>query len=62
MLIQRARLLDGTVVDIRAEQRIVDVAERLTPSLGRRSSTRVDTPSSPACTITTSTCIPRPRH
>ena len=34
MLIQRARLLDGTVVDIRAEQRIVDVAERLTPVAG----------------------------
>jgi predicted amidohydrolase YtcJ len=34
MLIQHARLLDGTVVDIRAEQRIVDVAEHLTPSAG----------------------------
>ena len=34
MLIQRARLLDGTVVDIRAEQRIIDVAERLTPHAG----------------------------
>src|SRR4051794_34796793 len=34
MLIQRARLLDGTVVDIRAEQRIVDVDERLTPVVG----------------------------
>jgi predicted amidohydrolase YtcJ len=34
MLIQRARLLDGAVVDIRAEQCIVDVAEHLTPSAG----------------------------
>jgi predicted amidohydrolase YtcJ len=34
MLIQRARLLDGTVVDIRAEQGIVDVAEHLAPSAG----------------------------
>src|SRR6185312_10741187 len=29
-----ARLMDGTVVDIRAEQRIVDVAERLIPAAG----------------------------
>jgi predicted amidohydrolase YtcJ len=34
MLIQRARLLEGTVVDIRVEQRIVDVGERLTPAKG----------------------------
>ncbi|KAA0086412.1 amidohydrolase [Mycolicibacterium sp. P9-64] len=34
MLIQRARLLDGTVVDIRAEQSIIDVAERLAPMTG----------------------------
>jgi predicted amidohydrolase YtcJ len=34
MLIQRARLLDGAVVDIRAEQCIVDVAEHLAPSAG----------------------------
>jgi predicted amidohydrolase YtcJ len=34
LLIQRARLLDGTLVDIRAEQRIVDVAEHLTPARG----------------------------
>jgi predicted amidohydrolase YtcJ len=36
MLIQGARLLDGTVVDIRAEQSIIDVAEHLTPAAGER--------------------------
>jgi predicted amidohydrolase YtcJ len=34
VLIQRARLLDGTVVDIRTEHRIVDVAGHLTPAKG----------------------------
>jgi predicted amidohydrolase YtcJ len=34
MLIQRAHLLDGTDVDIRVEQRIVDVAGHLTPAAG----------------------------
>jgi predicted amidohydrolase YtcJ len=34
MLIQRARLLDGRTVDIRAGQRIVGVAERLAPAAG----------------------------
>jgi predicted amidohydrolase YtcJ len=34
MLIQRATLLDGTVVDIRTDQLILDVAERLTPTKG----------------------------
>jgi predicted amidohydrolase YtcJ len=34
MLIQRATLLDGTVVDIRTDQLILDVADRLTPIKG----------------------------
>ena len=34
MLIQRATLLDGTVVDIRTDQLILEVAERLTPIKG----------------------------
>jgi predicted amidohydrolase YtcJ len=34
MLIKRARLLDGTGVDIRVGQRIIDVAEHLDPAAG----------------------------
>ncbi len=34
MLIQRATLLDGTTADIRAEDRLVAVADRLTPQAG----------------------------
>lgn len=34
MLIQRARLLDGAVVDVRTDQHIVEVAKRLTPMRG----------------------------
>ncbi|MDT5399228.1 MAG: hypothetical protein QOK33_2459 [Mycobacterium sp.] len=36
MLIQRATLLDGTVVDIRTDHYILEVAERLTPAKGER--------------------------
>ena len=36
MLIQRATLLDGTVVDIRTDQHVLDVAERLTPTKGEQ--------------------------
>lgn len=34
MLIQRAHLLDGAVVDVRTDQCIIEVAERLTPLTG----------------------------
>ena len=34
MLIQRATLLDGTVVDVRTEHRILEVGERLVPAPG----------------------------
>ncbi|WP_319447525.1 MULTISPECIES: amidohydrolase family protein [unclassified Mycobacterium] len=36
MLIQRATLLDGTVVDIRTDHHILDVSDRLTPVKGER--------------------------
>lgn len=36
MLIQRATLLDGTTVDVRVEERIVDVSDRLTPHPGEQ--------------------------
>ena len=62
MLIQRATLLDGGTADIRVEERIVEVAARLSRIPASRSTTLQVAPSSPVCTIIMSTSAPRRPH
>ncbi len=61
MLIQRAALLDGGAVDIRVEDRIAEVADRLAPQRGEQVYDAGAGPSSPACTTTMSICARPPR-
>ena len=55
MLIQRATMLDGAVVDIRVGERIDEVADTLAPGPVRTCWTQRAGPCCPDCTTTTCT-------